>query len=74
MANERNRTSGIPGHSASSVDAARELEKARLTARHLSRLLDLWACGPTRPSAESALTGCKCEWVNLQLREETGVG
>ena len=74
MANERNRTSGIPGHSATSADAARELEKARLAARHLSRLLDLWACGHTSPSPESAPTRCTSEWVDVQPREETGVG
>lgn len=77
MASERMRTLGFPGLSASSNEAALELEKARILARHLSRLLDLWAPLqpiPTPGQAYSDAACGKCTLVILQRREETGVG
>ncbi len=86
MASERMRTSGLPGLSASSDEAAVELEKARILACHLSRLLDLWAPLRSNPRPgqaysdakdvplHSASACCKRTRVGLQFREETGVG
>ncbi len=63
-----------------------ELEKARILARHLSRLLDLWAAMQSSPRPGQAYSDakdvpphsvsacCKRTRVGLQCREETGVG
>lgn len=86
MASEWMRTSGFPGLSALSNEAALELEKARILARHLSRLLDLWAAMQSSPRPGQAYSDakdvpphsvsacCKRTRVGLQCREETGVG
>ena len=86
MASERMRISGFPGLSASSAEAARKLEKARILARQLSRLLDLQASFRPNSSSGQACSNakgvpphsappcCMFKSVSLQLREETGVG
>ncbi|WP_218180347.1 hypothetical protein, partial [Pseudomonas gingeri] len=76
----------FPGLSASSGKAALELQKARILARQLCLLLDLWVpfqpnptpgqvCSDTKDVQAHSTPGCgTCTLVSLQLREETGVG
>ncbi|AZE57470.1 hypothetical protein C4K03_5346 [Pseudomonas synxantha] len=86
MASERKRKASVAERSAALAQTGQALDKASLMALHLSRLLDLWACGRTHSlpvAAPSRLTNLshlsppvssESEAINLRLREETGVG
>lgn len=86
MASERKRKASVAERTAALAQTGQGLEKASLMALHLSRLLDLWACGRTRSLPVEApcrftnlshllpLVSNESEPINSRLREETGVG
>lgn len=86
MASERKRTASVAERSAALAHTGQGLDKASLMALHLSRLLELWACGRTHSLPVAAPSRLTClshqlppvsresEPINARLREETGVG